>query len=109
VSVQNRYNVNDRVSEPMVDLCSQEDLAFLPWAPLQDTAQLIPVVSAAERLGVSQRQIALAWLLAHSPVILPIPGSGSAEHVAENIAAAGLKLSNEEYNAITDVVQTTQS
>jgi pyridoxine 4-dehydrogenase len=109
VSVQNRYTVNDRVSEPMVDLCSQEDLAFLPWAPLQDTAQLIPVVSAAERLGVSQRQIALAWLLAHSPVILPIPGSGSAEHVAENIAAAGLKLSNEEYNAITDVVQTTQS
>jgi aryl-alcohol dehydrogenase-like predicted oxidoreductase len=109
VSVQNRYNVNDRASEPMVDVCSQEDLAFLPWAPIQDAEQLIPVLSAAEQHGVSQRQIALAWLLARSPVILPIPGSGSAEHVAQNIAAAGLQLSNEEYNAITDVVQATQS
>ena len=106
VSVQNRYNVNDRASEPMVDLCSQDDLAFLPWAPIQGTEQIVPVVSAAERHGVSQRQIALAWLLARSPVILPIPGSGSAGHVAENIAAAALELSNEEYNAITDVVAT---
>ncbi len=109
VSVQNRYNVNDRVSEPMVNLCSQEDLAFLPWAPIQGTEQLVPVVTAAERHGVSQRQVALAWLLARSPVMLPIPGSGSADHVAQNIAAAGLQLSNEEYNAITDVVQATQS
>ena len=104
VSVQNRYNVNDRASEPMVDLCSQDDLAFLPWAPIQGSQQIVPVVSAAERHGVGQRQIALAWLLAHSPVMLPIPGSGSAEHVAENIAAAAIKLSNEEYNSITDVV-----
>lgn len=104
VSVQNRYNVNDRASEPMVDVCSQDSLAFLPWAPIQGTEQIVPVVTAAERHGVSQRQIALAWLLAHSPVMLPIPGSGSAEHVAENIAAAALELSPEEYNAITDVV-----
>jgi pyridoxine 4-dehydrogenase len=108
VSVQNRYNVNDRVSEPMIDLCSQEDLAFLPWAPLQETEQLIPVLTAAKQHGVSQRQIALAWLLAHSPVMLPIPGSGSPGHVAENIAAAGIELSNEEYNSINDVVQTAQ-
>jgi pyridoxine 4-dehydrogenase len=108
VSVQNRYNVNDRVSEPMVDLCGQEGLAFLPWAPIQETQQIIPVVTAAERHGVSQRQIALAWLLARSTVMLPIPGSGSAEHVAENIAAASLKLSDEEYNMITDAVQASQ-
>jgi pyridoxine 4-dehydrogenase len=69
----------------------------------------VPVLTAAERHGVSPRQIALAWLLARSPVMLPIPGSGSAEHVADNIAAAGLELSNEEYNSITDVVQASQS
>jgi len=109
VSVQNRYNVNDRSSETMVDLCGQDDLAFLPWAPIQETEQKVPVLSAAERHGVSPRQIALAWLLARSPVMLPIPGSGSAEHVADNIAAAGIELSNEEYNSITDVVQATQS
>jgi pyridoxine 4-dehydrogenase len=109
VSVQNRYNVNDRASEQMVDLCSQDGLAFLPWAPIQDTEQVIPVLAAAERHGVSERQIALAWLLARSPVILPIPGSGSPEHVAENVAAAAIELSNEEYNSITDVVQPAQS
>jgi aryl-alcohol dehydrogenase-like predicted oxidoreductase len=109
VSVQNRYNVNDRTSEQMVDLCSQEDLVFLPWAPIQDTEQIIPVVTAAERHGVSQRQIAVAWLLARSPVILPIPGSGSPEHVAENIAGASIQLLDEEYNAITDAVQAAQS
>jgi aryl-alcohol dehydrogenase-like predicted oxidoreductase len=105
VSVQNRYNVNDRSSETMVDLCSQEALAFLPWAPIQETQQIIPVVTTAEQHGVSQRQIALAWLLARSPVMLPIPGSGSPEHVAENIAAASIKLSDEEYNMITDAVE----
>jgi pyridoxine 4-dehydrogenase len=109
VSVQNRYNVNDRASEQMVDLCSQDGLAFLPWAPIQDTEQIIPVLAAAERHGVSERQIALAWLLARSPVILPIPGSGSPEHVAENVAAVAVELSNEEYNSITDVVQPAQS
>jgi len=105
VSVQNRYNVNDRVSEPVLDLCTQEDLAFLPWAPIQGTEQVIPLTTAAERHGVSQRQIALAWLLAHSEMMLPIPGSGSAGHVADNIAAASIKLGAEEYNAITDAVQ----
>ncbi len=109
VSVQNRYNVNDRTSEPMVDLCSQQALVFLPWAPIQETEQTIPVVTTAERHGVSQRQIALAWLLARSPVMLPIPGSGSPEHVADNVAAASLKLSDLEYNEITDAVQAAQS
>jgi pyridoxine 4-dehydrogenase len=105
VSVQNRYNVNDRSSEPVLDLCTQEALAFLPWAPIQDTDRLVPVLSAAKRLGVSERQIALAWLLAHSAQILPIPGSGSPQHVEENIAAASLELTAEEYNSITDTIE----
>jgi aryl-alcohol dehydrogenase-like predicted oxidoreductase len=101
VSVQNRYNVTDRSSEQMVDICEQQALAFLPWAPISE-AQSVPLRTAAERHGVSPRQVAIAWLLGRSPQILPIPGSGSAEHVEENIAAASLELDSEEVNAITD-------
>jgi len=106
VSVQNRYNVNDRSSEPVLDLCTQEALAFLPWAPIQETEKIAGVLNAAKRLGVSERQVALAWLLARSPQILPIPGSGSPEHVTDNIAAAGLELTGDEFNAITDSIET---
>jgi pyridoxine 4-dehydrogenase len=104
VSVQNRYNVRDRASESMVDLCDQEQLVFLPWAPIQDADRVTPILTAARRHGVSPRQIALAWLLARSPQILPIPGSGSPEHVAENIAAASIELTNEETTAIFNAV-----
>jgi pyridoxine 4-dehydrogenase len=100
VSVQNRYNLNDRSSEAMVDLCDQESIVFLPWAPIQDSDRLVPVRTAAERHDVSTRQVALAWLLNRSAQILPIPGSGSPEHVAQNVAAASLQLTNEEANAI---------
>jgi pyridoxine 4-dehydrogenase len=103
VSVQNRYNATDRASEPMVDLCDQEMLVFLPWAPIQP-GDSVPIRTAARNHGVSPRQIALAWLLARSPRILPIPGSGSPDHVAENIMAAGIELSPQEYDAITDAV-----
>ena len=103
VSVQNRYNLADRSSEPIVDLCDQEAIAFLPWAPIQNADRLTPVLTAARRHGVSIRQIALAWLLTRSAQILPIPGSGSPEHVAENIAAASIQLSSAEENAILDV------
>jgi aryl-alcohol dehydrogenase-like predicted oxidoreductase len=103
VSVQNRYNVTDRSSETMVDLCEQESRVFLPWAPISESGN-VPLRTAAERHGVSTRQIAIAWLLARSPQILPIPGSGSAEHVEENIAAASIELDAQEQNAITDVV-----
>jgi pyridoxine 4-dehydrogenase len=109
VSIQNRYNVSDRSSETVVDLATQEDVAFLPWAPIQETERIIPVVTTAENHGVSQRQVALAWLLARAPQMLVIPGSGSPEHVADNIAAAGLELSGEEYNSITDAVEAPQS
>jgi pyridoxine 4-dehydrogenase len=100
VSVQNRYNLADRASESIVDLCDQEKLIFLPWAPIQDADRMAPILSAASRHHVSTRQVALAWLLARSPQILPIPGSGSPEHVAENIAAASLQLTNEEATSI---------
>jgi len=105
VSVQNRYNLGDRSSEEMVDLCDSESIVFLPWAPIQDVDGLPPVLNAARRLGVHPRQIALAWLLGRSSQILPIPGSGSPEHVAENVAAAALELTPDESNAILQLAQ----
>jgi len=103
VSVQNRYNVSDRSSEAMVDLCDQEGLAFLPWAPIQEADSLAPVLRSASIHGASTRQIVLAWMLARSRQILPIPGTGSAEHVAENIAAAAIQLTNEEITTLLEV------
>jgi pyridoxine 4-dehydrogenase len=105
VSVQNRYNLGDRSSESMVDLCDQESIVFLPWAPIQDGDELVPALNAARRLNASVRQVALAWLLDRSPHILPIPGSGSSDHVAENVAAASMQLTNDEANAIFQLSQ----
>jgi len=95
-SVQNRYDAVDR-SEAMVDLCEHETLMFLPWASVHYTEASRAVLDAARRHGVSPRQV----VLARSPRMLPIPGSGSPEHVAENVAAAGLELSPDEVTAIT--------
>jgi pyridoxine 4-dehydrogenase len=105
VSVQNRYNLGDRSSESMVDLCDQESIVFLPWAPIQDADEVVPVLTAARRLNASTRQVALAWLLDRSQQILPIPGSGSPEHVAENVEAASLRLTNDEANAIYELAK----
>jgi aryl-alcohol dehydrogenase-like predicted oxidoreductase len=102
VSIQNRYNVTDRTSETIVDLCEQEELAFLPWAPISQADEVDVIVRAARNHGVSPHQIVLAWLLARSPQMLPIPGSGSAAHVEENVAAAAIKLDQGEVAAITD-------
>jgi len=101
VSIQNRYNASDRRSESLVDLCEQEQLVFLPWAPVQDAGQNPAVANAAERLGVTQHQVVLAWLLASSPQILPIPGTGSPRHAEENVEAAAVELSPEEVEAIS--------
>ena len=101
VSVQNRYNAADRKSESMVDACELEQIAFLPWAPIQQADGSPAVAQAAKRHGASPRQIVLAWLLARSPQILPIPGTGSPEHVATNVAAAAIELSPDEAAAIT--------
>jgi pyridoxine 4-dehydrogenase len=102
VSVQNRYNAGDRRSESVVDLCQQQGLAFLPWAPVQDTGRNRAVAQAARRHGVSEHQVVLAWLLARSPAMLPIPGTGSPAHAEENIAAATLALSPGEVTAISE-------
>jgi len=101
VSVQNRYNAADRKSESMVDTCEQEQIAFLPWAPIQQADGNPAVTQAAKRHDASPRQIVLAWLLARSPQMLPIPGSGSPEHVQANVAAASIELSADEVAAIT--------
>jgi pyridoxine 4-dehydrogenase len=101
VSLQNRYNVGDRHSASLVDLCEQEQLVFLPWAPIQNLDGDPAVQQAAEKYGVTPYQIVLAWLLASSPSILPIPGTGSIGHLEENVAAAGLKLTPTEVAAIS--------
>jgi aryl-alcohol dehydrogenase-like predicted oxidoreductase len=98
VSVQNRYNAADRQSESMVDLCELEQIAFLPWAPIQQGDSNTAVAEAAKRHGASPQQI----VLARSPQILPIPGTGSPEHAEANVAAASLELSPDEVTAITD-------
>jgi pyridoxine 4-dehydrogenase len=101
VSVQNRYNAADRKSESMVDLCEQEQITFLPWAPIQQTDGNPAVQEAAKRHDATPRQIVLAWLLSRSQKMLPIPGSGSAEHVQSNVAAVSIELSPDELAAIT--------
>jgi pyridoxine 4-dehydrogenase len=101
VSLQNRYNTDDRNSESLVDLCEQESLVFLPWAPIQNHEDNKAVQEAATKYGVTPHQVVLAWLLARSPSILPIPGTGSVGHLDENIAAASLKLTPAEVAAIS--------
>jgi aryl-alcohol dehydrogenase-like predicted oxidoreductase len=102
VSIQNRYNVDDRRSESMVDLCEQEQLVFLPWAPIQDLDRDRIVQEMAQRHDATPRQIVLAWLLARSPSILPIPGTGSVSHLDDNVAAASIKLTTAEVASVTD-------
>jgi pyridoxine 4-dehydrogenase len=101
VSVQNRYNLDDRGSEPLVDLCEQEQLTFLPWAPIQDLGRNPVLRQVAERHRATARQVVLAWLLARSPAVLPIPGTGTVAHLEDNVAAAGLRLSPEEVDALS--------
>lgn len=101
VSVQNRYNVEDRSSQALVDLCEQEELVFLPWAPIQQAGSNPAIRDAAARHGAEPRQIVLAWLLARSPQILPIPGTGTVAHLEDNVAAASIRLSDEEVAAIS--------
>ena len=98
VSVQNEYNIEDRSSEDVLKACEKLGIAFLPWYPLGAGAALrsARVKKVAARLGATPAQVALAWLLAKSRVILPIPGTASLAHLEENAAAANLKLSPED-------------
>jgi aryl-alcohol dehydrogenase-like predicted oxidoreductase len=101
VSIQNRYNVDDRDSESIVDLCEQEQMAFLPWAPIREAGANNAVSAIAERMGAPVRQVVLAWLLARSPQMLPIPGTGSVSHLEENVAAVDLALSQADVASLT--------
>jgi pyridoxine 4-dehydrogenase len=95
VSVQNRYSLADRGSEDVLQYCEQENLGFIPWFPLaagRMSGSDSPISDAAARLKVTPSQVALAWLLARSPVMLPIPGTSKLQHLEENVAAAGLKM-----------------
>jgi aryl-alcohol dehydrogenase-like predicted oxidoreductase len=98
-SVQNRYSVGDRRSERVLEACEEDGIAFLPWAPIlgvegRPVAAVVDDIAASRRMH--KQQVALAWLLQRSPVILPIPGTSQLQHVDENVDAAWLRLSNEE-------------
>jgi aryl-alcohol dehydrogenase-like predicted oxidoreductase len=103
VSVQNRYNIEDRKSEKTLVYCEKESLGFMPWFPIGGGRGLkpaSPIEAAAKTHGVSVFQVALAWLLERSPVMLPIPGTSSLAHLEENVAAAAIKLTPAEWKAI---------
>jgi pyridoxine 4-dehydrogenase len=99
VTVQNRYNLTDRQSENVLEACERDGIGFIPWFPLA-IGELArpdgPLDDLARRHGAAPGQLAIAWLLAHSPVMLPIPGTGSVEHLEENVAAASIELAPEE-------------
>jgi len=98
-TVQNLYNLTERQSEDVLDYCEANDIGFIPWFPLAAGSLAEPggpVAEIADAHGATTGQVALAWLLARSHVMLPIPGTGSPEHLEENVAAAELELSGEE-------------
>lgn len=101
-SVQNRYNLSDRRSSAVLDHCARHGIAFLPWLPIAPTVREpgSPAASVAHRIGATPAQVALAWLLRHSPVMVPIPGTSSRAHLDENLAAADLELSEEDYQLL---------
>jgi pyridoxine 4-dehydrogenase len=103
VTVQNRYNLEDRDSEGVLEACEELGIGFIPWFPLA-TGRLAepggPLDRIAKRHDATPAQIALAWLLARSPVMLPIPGTSSVEHLEENVAAARIELSADEVREI---------
>jgi aryl-alcohol dehydrogenase-like predicted oxidoreductase len=100
VSVQNRFNLVDRSSAEVLRACQEHGLAFLPWKPLAFDGRENTVEQIAASHQATASQVALAWLLAHSPVMLPIPGTSSLKHLDENLAAAELELSDEERDAL---------
>ena len=109
VSVQNRYNVADRTSDPVLAACARDGLVFIPWRPLAQGSgemmstggPLIALSRLASRQGLSLSQAAIAWLLARSPVMLPIPGTSKSGHLEENVAAAAVTITAEEMRAIS--------
>jgi pyridoxine 4-dehydrogenase len=108
VTVQNLYNLGNRQSEDVLDYCEKHDIGFIPWFPLAagELAKEGSVLSKiADKLGATNGQVALAWLLKRSKVMLPIPGTGDAAHLEENVKGASLELSQEDFEALEHAVK----
>jgi pyridoxine 4-dehydrogenase len=104
VSVQNRYSFADREWDYVVDYCESNGIAFIPWFPLgagKVAGEVLNQIAKAH--AATPKQVALAWLLRRSPIMLPIPGTSSAEHLEENVAAASVRLTDEEYDRLAGV------
>jgi aryl-alcohol dehydrogenase-like predicted oxidoreductase len=105
VSVQNRYSFADREWDYVVDYCEAHGIAFLPWAPLSGGRKAHELLQqVATRLNATPQQVGLAWLLKRSPIMLPIPGTSSIEHLEENVAAANLELHNQDFRELSEVL-----
>jgi pyridoxine 4-dehydrogenase len=106
-TVQNRYNLADRDAEPVLDYCQQEDIGFIPWFPMA-TGRLArpggPLQRIADEHDVTPAQLALAWLLARSPVVLPIPGTSTVAHLEENLAAALIQLAPDQVQQLDTAI-----
>jgi pyridoxine 4-dehydrogenase len=101
--VQNLYNLAKRDAEELLDHCTAENIGFIPWFPLATgelSAEDGPLAAAAQEHDATPSQLALAWLLRRSPVMLPIPGTSSVDHLESNTAAASIELSDEEFEAL---------
>jgi aryl-alcohol dehydrogenase-like predicted oxidoreductase len=107
VSVQNRYSVYERSSEPVLEFCSLEEIAFLPWRPVEggELAAAGVVAEIARRNGATPAQVALAWLLEHSPIMLPIPGTSKVAHLEENLGAVALELAPAEFAELDKIAE----
>ncbi len=106
VSVQNLFNLSDRSAEPLLDYATENRIGFIPWFPLATGALAKdggPLAELAGRKGATASQLALAWLLRRSPVMLPIPGTSSVGHLEDNVAAAGIELSDADFDALSAV------
>ncbi|MFA6574260.1 MAG: aldo/keto reductase, partial [Nocardioides sp.] len=105
-TVQNLYNLVNRNAEPLLEYAEEQGIGFIPWFPLA-TGQLSqedgPLAAASKERGATPSQLALAWLLRRSPVMLPIPGTSSVDHLESNVAAAGIELTDAEFEKLTAV------
>ncbi len=105
-SVQNLFNLTNREAEPLLDHCTEQGIGFIPWFPLA-TGKLVedggPLAQIAADTGAEPSQLALAWLLRRSPVMLPIPGTSSVAHLEQNLGAAGLELTDEQFDTLEGV------
>ncbi len=106
-SVQNLFNLSNRDAEPLLEHCEKHDIGFIPWFPLA-TGELSkedgPLAESAKKHDATPSQLALAWLLKRSPVMLPIPGTSSVDHLESNTAAAGIELTDDEFEALSQAV-----